>query len=306
MGQYGLPESLREFLERLSIEDLELLLCTDSKSEEMEAFLDVIAEVIVEKERKNPTGRIPDVGAAWEDFQSHYNVPGRESMLLLDEEPGQGQADENFASEPERTVQPAAIPRKSSHNSFRHVVRFAAAVAAAVAVLFSVMIGAQAAGIDVFGALAQWTDDTFHFVTRNDEAVNHAILHDTIQTALADCGISEEYTPTWYPDGFDLTDVSVIQNDLQTSVRLTFSDGNEKFFFLSVDQYQDPELIDLQVFEIKSDSVEPYTCNGKTYYILSNADSTTATYTDGDCILQRIWGDLSAKEIKNLIDSAGG
>ena len=50
-------------------------------------------------------------------------------------------------------------------------------VAATVALLFALMVGAQAAGLDVFGNLAKWTDDLFWFLPRSEEHTSELQSH---------------------------------------------------------------------------------------------------------------------------------
>lgn len=47
--------------------------------------------------------------------------------------------------------------------TFRRVWRMTLVAAAAVVCMFAIMVTAQAAGIDVFGAMARWTEDIFSF-----------------------------------------------------------------------------------------------------------------------------------------------
>ena len=61
-----------EFLEKLSIEELEALLKTSGNPNDIEAFFDAVIKEVVKREKKEPTGRLPDVDTAWEDLQARY------------------------------------------------------------------------------------------------------------------------------------------------------------------------------------------------------------------------------------------
>jgi len=54
-------------------------------------------------------------------------------------------------------------PKNTVSGSYK-VRRTLLTAAAAAAVLLALLIGAQAAGFDVLGAVARWTDETFQFV----------------------------------------------------------------------------------------------------------------------------------------------
>ena len=55
----------------------------------------------------------------------------------------------------------------------------------------------QAFGVDVFGALARWTEDTFHFTTDEDNNESEA-LRQVVQGAFDGYGITIP-APAWYP-----------------------------------------------------------------------------------------------------------
>lgn len=74
---------------------------------------------------------------------------------------------------------------------------------------------------------------------------------------------------------------------------------------MSIEQYEETADIDLQTFEMNADSVEEYLSKGKHFYIFSNADKYTATYVE-QSKLQVIWGNLTAENLKMIIDSIGG
>ena len=167
------------------------------------------------------------------------------------------------------------------------------------------MVGAQAAGADVFGALARWTDDTFHFETWSAEPTYCEALYNAIQETFSNQGVIGEYVPTWYPNGFHISNTMVTEDDLGISIRILLSNEEESFIGISVDQYKNNAFIDPQTFEIEGDSVEKYPSKGKIYYIVSNEGSVSVSWSDGHTLL-RIWGDIAVQEIKPMINSIGG
>ena len=61
-----------KFLERLSIEELEALLKLSGDPNDVELLFDTVVEEVVAREREKPTGRLPDVDAAWDELQANY------------------------------------------------------------------------------------------------------------------------------------------------------------------------------------------------------------------------------------------
>lgn len=157
------------YLEHLSVDRLEELLdlAVNADEEENTEYVDAILEVIVRKEKEKPTGRLTNVDKAWADFQTYYNT-----------EDGRGQT-LHFTEESENSVD--TMPTK--HGTLRKMWKTALLAATiALCLLFSI-VAAQAAGFDVLGALARWTDDVFTFGIIQPKTI------DTYSSeALNDCG----------------------------------------------------------------------------------------------------------------------
>ena len=146
------------YLDQLSTERLQELLRADLESDSTEDHSEVIfhiLEVMEQREKENPTGQLVDVSHALEEFQAFYNIPEGEGCSLYPE-----------CSEANTAYSQASADHSvsaSRHYRLRRVFRACITVAATVALLFTILVGAQASGIDVFGALARWTESTFSF-----------------------------------------------------------------------------------------------------------------------------------------------
>lgn len=295
--QHGSSGRKYDFLEQLPIEDLEYFLRLSSDSVETEAFLDAVTEVIVKKEREHPTGRIPSVEEAWQEFQAVYNTPeGKVKLLLSDHAPEWD--NENAATTKEHTPPVKVI-------SLRRLGRSVAAVATAAALVFILMIGAQAAGLDVFGTLARWTDSTFHHVTTPRDRDETISLENTSHGSIDVQRVLGEYAPTWFPDGAIATASSVREDEFGVAIQVSFSLPDSRKFFVQLDQYPEQEDIDNQAFEQDESFRETYPSNSKCFYIFANDDYFMATWSDSTT-MQTILGELSVEELKSIIDSIGG
>lgn len=297
--QHNPLKSELKFLERLSIEELEALLKLSGDPDDVELLFDTVVEEVVAREKENPTGRLPDVDTAWDELQMMYQDIPVKGGLLPSKPEGTGSAGEN---DPTLLAEPTADRPKRI--LLRKVMRTAAVMAAAVALCLALMVGAQATGVDVFGALARWTDETFHFEAWSAEPDYCEALHDTIQEALDAQGISGEFVPTWYPNGFSITNTMTMEDELGVSIRILLSNKAGDSIAISIEQYKQKGFVDPQIFEIEAETVEEYLSNGKTYYIFANKDSITATWSNG-IILQKIWGGLTLQEFRTIIGSIG-
>ena len=300
--QHNPRKSELKFLERLSIEELEALLKFSGDPDDVELLFDTVVEEVVVREREKPTGRLPDVDAAWDEFQMMYqNMPGGEILPPLSTE----EVVSVSAGENDPVPLATSTTDRPRRISFLKMFRIAAVMAAAVVLSLALMVGAQAMGADVFGALARWTDNTFHFETRSTESTYCEVLHDTIQEELDAQGVLGEFVPMWYPEGYEIVSVKTSEDALGISIDITLLNENGNAFSIRLDQYNQNNYIDPLTFEIESGSVEKYLSNGKTYFIFTNAEMTTAACSD-NTTLYRIWGELDVHEIKCILDSIGG
>ena len=244
--------------------------------------------MLEKREKENPSGRLPDTDQAWQEFQKYYNIPEGEGESLY---PIRNTQEKRSASVPTKTRR-VFRPRKIL------------VVAAVLILMFGGMLTAQAAGVDVFGAIGRWTEEKFHFEiapTSADGTTDY-----TFQEAGNEKGFSKNLIPTWYPEGFEAfepKDNSV--EDYVDSVYCQYINKEENRSYLAmVSRYYDSSSIESTVYEKDETEVEIYDHNGKNFYIMSNLDSKTATWSDGKVKID-IVGQLTTDEIEQIIDSIG-
>ena len=281
-NQYGSDA----YLEQLSTEQLEDILRADLASEDQENDEAVfhILEVLEKREKENPTGRLPDTDQAWKEFQQYYNIPE-----------GEGQSLYPVRSDPETQSAPTSTKRSRRFRPRKILI-----VAAVLVLMFGSMLTAQAAGVDVFGAIGRWTEETFHFdiVQDNDRT---SLFQETATQAK----IPQDFVPTWVPDGFEGAEpqVDTVENYMN-SIICVYS-NQEKTYSVDIEHYYNKADIETLVIEKDDTNVCSYESNGKTFFIMSDMEYLTATWTDGTFV-ETISGQLSMDEIKTIIDSIGG
>lgn len=178
-------------------------------------------------------------------------------------------------------------------------------VAATVALLFVLMIGAQAAGLNIFGNLAQWTDELFFFLPSDKETARNSEYQEMFQDALEEAGMPTELAPGWYPEEYTAKKPEVWDDKIGKRVEFGFKNEEGKTFFVSVNKYKEIVHLAPIPFEKDSDSVEVYTGNERTFYIMSNVNVCITTWADGDLMVV-IRGTLPVDKVKKMIDSMGG
>lgn len=276
-------------LSSLSVADLEAQLEEALEHMTEETYDESLVEAYMKAlEQKSPMPDMPDTATAYARFLHRL-----------------GEAEE---TSPQRPI--------------RKAVRFRMAFVAALAVaaLVGGMVLAQAAGVDVFGALARWTDDTFHFepvheaserdstdlgwkgsagVSSGDSAQGKIIPADSVQEVLDQFCITEVTAPSWIPQGYTLKEVSVL--------------AEEPYMFMLSATYVHPEKrtisfdvmthsnMSFSTVEKNSGEVEAWTVQGKTYYFMENSKNhTIAWVTDHfECYL----GGPEREELQAMVDS---
>ena len=276
------------YLRRLPIDKLlELLALAPALSDkpEDEAYMDALEEAIIEKENENPTGFFPDVDQQWEQFVTHYLPDQKDTALEPERTEHAVSAQTNQQS---LTVPPKRVVR------FKRVWRTALVAAIAIACMFAVMVTAQAAGVDVFGAMARWTEDIFSFgpVAPNSQ-VSDEPVHETkgqgaeapsdefssLQEAFDAYDMTEVHEPAWLPDGYALGELEVICLDdpFQQTFAASYTDG-EGYVSIGIMSYRGKPITQVQKTDSQVETVEK---NRITFYLIQNAENyTIAWYTD--------------------------
>lgn len=272
--------------DQLSTTELEALLRLDFQSSEdggsdLDAIL-YLSDLLAK--RKGPC----DADAAWQQFQTQYrpHADGRSLYDFVDEE----------APSPSETKQPSSISSGAGSRSARRLRRLALLSAVLAALLLGGIV-AQAAGLNIFGAIVQWTDETFRFVSAGPQTGQERLNQQL--SSLQPMGMDVLF-PTWHPDGFTPGDLEVKELDNRVTAHVTYF-GEDWTYSVVIDYFAQPQS-NTGIYEKDDTPVEEYDHNGQVFYILSNVDTLTATTYDGT-YMTMIAGMLTREEIKAIIDS---
>lgn len=292
------------YLNRLSTEQLEELLRMDVEESKPgnEDVVFHILEVIEQRENEHPTGRIPDVDKAWAEFQEYYNVPEGADTSLYPCETVSDDSSENTAEHCS-----CRMPR------MRRWLKQGLVAVIAIAVVFGGIVVAQAAGVDVFGTIGRWTNNVFHFDLSADETSTSTGIYvgegiseyAALQETLASVGIDENLAPTWFPVGFNASDPEILTANTNDTVCLElFNEKNGQYISIEIIRYNTEQHLQATQFEKDANNVEQYSNEHQTFYILSNADTITATWSN-DLIMMQLSGNIPKDDLKKIIDSIG-
>lgn len=197
---------------------------------------------------------------------------------------------------------------REAHRRHLKTKRTASKIAAAIAIVcVTSSLVAEACGIDVFGTIARWTSEVFHFgqnETPYAEVGNYPIEigetkeYDTVQNAVDALEITDPLMPTWVPERYGLSSVIVQRKMSGISIYLTYeSDGVTLKF-----QYRETSRADQQLIEKDGIMEHSYLAGHLLHYIVADKTETKILWANGnfEC---RASGDISEQEAREIIKS---
>lgn len=247
-------------LSLLSNEELERILLSDEKlsEETTEAMLRLLNE-------RDPID-LPDAEQAWEEFQTYYNT-------------AEGVGERLYPSELPKTETIGKRPTKN-----RRPLRYVGLVAASIGILFALLTVAQAAGLKVFDALGRWTDDFFSFegTAKTVSEYNGADFtpQNTLQQALSDFGMPAQLAPSELPEGYQLGELQHDKTPAFQTVATSYVNEADERVLLDFIEYYDASALEGGIFPKDEGDPEVFTCNGREFYVFTNAGSWSAVWSD--------------------------
>ena len=289
-------ESLQDILYRDS-------LTADSGDADMDTILHIM-EVVARREKDSPNSHIPDADAALASFHKNYEPLARGGRSLYETDEPLAQ---NTSSSPDDPFKSSQSPRRTRKpKRFRRITSIAAAV---FVVIFIGSVTAQALGLNLWGAIARWTSETFGLAADRiaaqkdppEERVAEQLekLHDLLQqygvvTARLPSYIPNEYTKdkAFVAENPGYTDFVCVLDDTETATQMVVQ------YRLHRDAPYSP------LYEKDEASPDVYTHNGIDFYILTNMDAYCAVWSIGH-LEGFISGAASRGELTVILDSIG-
>lgn len=277
------------FLEQMRTEELEALLqqeftAADGGEPDVD-YIMAIMEVMKQRDANPPAAEV-DVDAAWRDFKENYQ--GQASAYETEVLP------ERDSSHLDQITSPS--PKKKS----RRILRAAVITAACIVILCG---AASAFGFDILQAFADWTAETFGFVTPGQEEAEapQDDPYNTLRLAVSE-RTDLPVIPTWFPEDTKLVgSISVVEQIGMVRLQGTF-ENNQGQFTIRIQIYDSiPAKYD-GTYQIDSNSSELYEVAGITYYLMSNNDTNSVAWLNG-VVEGHIQGNVSFDELKKMVDS---
>ena len=275
--------STRDFshLDKLSTEELQEILRQDSLLDDDSSDIDTILYITnLLASRASSSDDSKDVDTAWKSFKENYYP------YISDSEPLY-----SFDSPEDKVVK--AKPRRPSR-----VMKTLSVAAVLAVVIISGSVTASAFGYNLWGAVAEWTRDTFGFTQSSQN--NGTYPFENLRDALDAYDIDEPIVPQWIPDGYGEDTVQAAETP-DSKIIVAVSKYGSKEIKLEVKIFDDPSNRHW-LYEMFEDDVEKYFSNGIDFYIMKNDDFTRVSWAVGnnEC---SILCSLKPKEIYRMIDS---
>lgn len=247
---------------------------------------------------------MPDVNQQWAEFQKYYSVteespiPDVEALI------------EDTSSAAQEEVSPGISSKRPVRS--RRIWRAALTAAALAVCILGCMVAAQAAGVDVFGAMARWTESTFSLGTVRSqgakevpsegsalvEIITPTVLESSsLQEVLDANEVTEVIAPTWIPKGYTLDLVKV--DPEWFLVYAEYTDGTDTLQISIMSYTNEPS------WQIEKTDTPPETfeIGGITFYLIENTKNYTVAWCT-DHYEYYIYGALNQKEnLKKMVYS---
>ena len=265
---------LRKLTEKELITLLEDIM--DSANPEPEGALDKVDPILAELDRRDKDKVEFNTEAGWEELKSKHP-----SFFM---EAGQEQ---RAVSEP--------ITRKA-HRTWRpgHLI-----AASAVTMLLVGTIAVQASGLNLFEVIARWTRDVFYFEPVRTQSLEPYTRYQSLQELIAADNVTAALAPVWFPDGFEVTELSATRGQNGIEYYAVYTDGVDSIG-ISIESQKHPGAPTW--YEKDHGDVPTYTAGGITHYIMQNSGSTTAAWVNEpfECSISTT---LPEEIVEKIIDS---
>lgn len=243
------------------------LLRSDDDDRDMDEIL-YISQILVEREKEEPAGRLGDVDAAWAAFQEKY-------LPSAGDEP-----DENTETNSDA---PVSAPRKTKHIRPLRI--------AFIAAVLTILFVTAAYAVTVLGWLPLWSDEHFTFAqTEETENTVTSLAHtdaeqsyDSMAEALAAHHAPADIVPTRIPAGYEEIEFTYVAvPDAYSTFYSAYSNGKNHIRLQYTLYYSTISAVNNGLLPKDKGEPEIYTVDGVTHYIMENIDSYTAVWQNGD------------------------
>ena len=285
MSAENKKQQLRSMLAGKSTAELEELLALEAAdldaAEPNADFIATVLEVMAERESAQDEELTEQ---AWEDFQEYYSLRKQEET----------ETDNN-----EET--PHDHRRKTEHRQRSPKIARVIRIGVAAAVL-TVLLGGTVFGWNFFRTVADWTEETFFFLTGQERQTPDEEDVFRAQRLSVEKRTDIASVPSWAPD--ETSTNGSPKDNIRTdrvAVYASYLAGTREFTVRIIIHDTPPEAYTI-TYQKNSEIEEEYLGGGITHYIMGNTETLSAMWING-CVEGYIQGELTVEEMQQMIDS---
>lgn len=253
--------------DNMTTEELEEILRTqfflaDENTDDQ--LIEHILEVLTERDEDKINAGLQDPEPTWEKFlENHPDV----------------QVERRSADCEENDIE--LLPIDQSARRMRFLRRVGCIAAIFICVLFAGTITAYAMGIDIPGAIAEWTSEVFSFINTSADKQDSKVVPPQLEGLYEEVSkyVSDEPFPRYLPDEYRLADTQFDYDEDIRAFSCFLSNGEQNIFIDYIIHFTENTTIE---YEKNDDNPEIIIVDGRKYYIFSNIDQWIATWANGN------------------------
>ena len=283
MSAENKKQQLRSMLAGKSTAELEELLALEAADLDAAKpnadFIATVLEVMAERESAQDKELTEQ---AWKDFQEYYNLRKQEETDTEEEAPHDHR-------------------RKTEHRQrspkIARVIRIGV-----VAAVLTALLGSTVFGWNFFRAVADWTEETFHFLTGQERNARYEEDVYRKQRLRVEKRTDIPVVPNWFPKGAAANGVPTENGRTDRFiVRAGYTIGTRKFS-IRITIHDTPPETYTGTYQKDATIEEDYSAGGICHYIVGNNETLSAVWVNG-CVEGYIQGELTLDEMQKMIDS---
>lgn len=290
-GNNEITDFIKKRFDAMSTAELKEVLYQDSLLPEDEC-LDIdtilyISKILAEREDSG-ADKFTSVEESWKKFNDHYRSMESDGKSLYD--------DSTTAVEPAKSM--------NHRRPLKSILKVACIAAALLVLLFAGSLVAYAEGYDLWGAVAEWTMETFGFELKADDIQVDGIYGDfeEVTTMLESKGILFDVLPRWLPEGYSYETMEIIENPMKKMLHLKFVSREDDPIGLTIALHKNSAP---RSYEKDENLVQTYEQGGIQHYVFQNNEETTIVWMVGNCECY-LCGSISSADVVKIIDSIYG
>ena len=241
-------------------------------------LIEHILEVLKERDEDKINAGLQDPEPTWEKFlENHPDV----------------QVERCSAHCEENDIE--LLPIDQSARRMRFLRRVGCIAAIFICVLFAGTITAYAMGIDIPGAIAEWTSEVFSFINTSADKQDSKVVPPQLEELYEELSkyASDEPFPRYLPDEYRLIDTQFDYDEDIRALTCFLSNGEQKIFIHYIIRFSENAIIE---YEKNDENPEIIVVDGRKYYFFSNIDQWIATWANGN-----VEGHISAQSRDVLV-----